>query len=547
MEALIPVPVVLPLLAAGLKLAIGRKLQRLQALISLGTLAVVLLVSLLLLPAADREGPLVAHAGGWGAPIGIALVADRLSTLMLAVSSAITLCVMIYSLAQSRADQEHRAPLSIFHPAYLIMVAGVSDAFLSGDLFNLFVGFEMLLGGSYVLLTFGGTEARIRAGATYAVVGLTASLLFLVAIAVAYAATGTVSMAQLAERFSVLPQHIRLLVELTLLLVFVVKAAIFPMSAWLPDSYPTAPTPATALFAGLLTKVGIYSIIRLEALLFPGGPVSGLLMWSALLTMLVGVLGAVAQTDIKRMLSFTLVSHIGYMVFGVALSSVAGMAGAVFYVAHHITVQTSLFLVTGMIERRTGTTSLDRLGGLAGPAPAIAVLFFVPAMNLAGIPPMSGFLGKLGLVQAGIADGRPMALTLVAGGLLTSLLTLYVAAATWSKAFWGAPLPEMTTEGGAVPETGEDEAGARGEPGAGGTAGAGSRGSGEGGTGGITGEAVVTAVAMPVPMLAATAALVVLALSYTVLAGPLSALAERAAGELLAREPYISAVLGGER
>ncbi|MEU4405179.1 Na+/H+ antiporter subunit D [Streptosporangium sp. NPDC023963] len=547
MEALIPVPVVLPLLAAGLKLAIGRKLVRLQALISVGTLAVVLLVSLLLLPAADRQGPLVAHAGGWGAPIGITLVADRLSTLMLAVSSAVTLCVMVYSISQSRADQEHRAPLSIFHPAYLIMVAGVSDAFLSGDLFNLFVGFEMLLSGSYVLLTFGGTEARIRAGATYTVVGLASSLLFLVAIAVAYAATGTVSMAQLAERFSVLPQHIRLLVELTLLLVFVVKAAIFPMSAWLPDSYPTAPAPATALFAGLLTKVGIYSIIRLEALLFPGGPVSGLLMWAALLTMLVGVFGAVAQTDIKRMLSFTLVSHIGYMVFGVALFTVAGMAGAIFYVAHHITVQTSLFLVTGLIERRTGTTSLNRLGGLAGAAPAIAVLFFVPAMNLAGIPPMSGFLGKLGLLQAGVADGRPMALALVAGGLVTSLLTLYAVATTWNRAFWGtsaAPAPETTAEGGAVREGGE------GEPGAAGTEGTGEAGddeSGAGDTGGITGKAVVTAVTMPAPMLAATAALVVLALSYTVLAGPLSALAERAAGELLAREPYVSAVLGGER
>ena len=533
MEALISVPVVLPLLAAGLKLAIGRRLRRLQALISVLTLATVLAVSLILLPAADREGPLVARAGGWEAPIGISLVADRLSTLMLVVSSAVTLCVMIYSLAQAYADQEDRAPLSIFHPAYLIMVAGVSDAFLSGDLFNLFVAFEMLLSGSYVLLTFGGTESRIRAGATYVVMGLASSLLFLVAIAVAYGATGTVSMAQLAERFSVLPQHIKLLVELMLLLVFVVKAAIFPMSAWLPDSYPTAPAPATALFAGLLTKVGIYSIIRLEALLFPGGPVSGLLMWAALLTMLLGVFGAVAQTDIKRMLSFTLVSHIGYMVFGVALSTVAGMAGAVFYVVHHITVQTSLFLVTGMIERRAGTTSLDRLGGLMKLAPLIAVLFFVPAMNLAGIPPMSGFLGKLALIQAGVADGRPMALTLVAGSLMTSLLTLYAVATTWSKAFWRAPPPGIRQTGTVLEseerEDGEDPA------------------SRAHGTEGITGRAIVTSVNMPPAMLGSTMALVALALSYTVMAGPLSALAERIATELLAREPYISAVLEGAR
>lgn len=527
MEALIPVPVVLPLLAAGLKLAIGGRLRRLQALISVATLAAVLATSLALLVAADGGGPLVAHAGGWTAPPGIALVADRLSALMLTVSSAVTLCVMVYSLAQAYADQEAAAPLAIFHPAYLIMVAGVSDAFLSGDLFNLFVAFEMLLSGSYVLLTFGGTESRVRAGATYVVIGLASSMLFLVGIAVAYGATGTVSMAQLGERFLVLPQYIKLLVELTLLLVFVVKAAIFPMSAWLPDSYPTAPAPATALFAGLLTKVGVYSIIRLEALLFPGGPVSGLLMGAALLTMLVGVFGAVAQTDIKRMLSFTLVSHIGYMVFGVALSTVAGLAGAVFYVVHHITVQTSLFLVTGLIERRAGTTSLDHLGGLMRLAPLIAVLFFVPAMNLAGIPPLSGFLGKLALVQAGVAAGGPLVLTLVAGGLITSLLTLYAVAATWSRAFWRAPSPDVARAAGTVLES--EEAPLTRAP----------------GTEGITGRAIVTSVTMPAPMLGATAALVALGLSYTVLAGPLTALTRRTAAELLDRAPYISAVLGG--
>lgn len=529
MEALIPIPVVLPLLAAGLKLSIGGRLSRLQALISVFTLTVVLVVSVVLLVAADTGGPLATYVGGWDAPIGIPLVADRLATLMLVVSSAVTLCVMVFSLSQAYADQERIAPLSIFHPAYLIMVAGVSDAFLAGDLFNLFVAFEMLLSGSYVLLTFGGTESRIRAGATYVVMGLISSMFFLVGIAVTYGATGTVSMAQLAQRFALLPEHMKLLVELTLLLVFVVKAAIFPMSAWLPDSYPTAPAPATALFAGLLTKVGIYAIIRLEALLFPGGPVSGLLMWAALLTMLVGVLGAVAQTDIKRMLSFTLVSHIGYMVFGVALSSILGMAGAVFYVVHHITVQTSLFLVTGLIERRTGTTSLDRLGGLMKLAPLIAVLFFVPAMNLAGIPPMSGFLGKLTLIQAGVADGRPMALVLVAGGLMTSLLTLYAVARTWGKAFWRTPPPGMIKKVGTVLE-GEETPVIRAS-----------------GTEGITGREIVTSATIPPPMLGATTALVALALSFTVLAGPLSALTRRTAGELMVREPYVSAVLGDRR
>ena len=221
-----------------------------------------------------------------------------------------------------------------------------------------------------------------------------------------------------------------------LLIAFSIKAAVFPLSAWLPDSYPTAPAPVTAVFAGLLTKVGVYAIIRTQTLLFPGGALDDLLMWAGLATMVMGILGAVAQTDIRRMLSFTLVSHIGYMVFGIALGTAAGLAGAIFYVAHHIAIQTTLFLVAGLIERQGGSTSVNRLGGLAKRSPLLAVLFFVPAMNLAGIPPFSGFIGKLGLLQAGVADGSPLALTLVAGGVVTSLLTLLAVARVWTRAFW---------------------------------------------------------------------------------------------------------------
>ena len=224
-------------------------------------------------------------------------------------------------------------------------------------------------------------------------------------------------MAQLAIRLGELPDGMQLLLQSMLLIAFCIKAAVFPLSAWLPDSYPTAPAPVTAVFAGLLTKVGVYAIIRTQTLLFPGGGLDDLLMWAGLATMIIGILGAVAQTDIRRMLSFTLVSHIGYMVFGIALGTAAGLAGAIFYVAHHIAIQTTLFLVAGLIERQGGSTSVNRLGGLAKRSPLLAVLFFVPAMNLAGIPPFSGFIGKLGLLQAGVADGSPLALTLVAGGV----------------------------------------------------------------------------------------------------------------------------------
>ena len=193
------------------------------------------------------------------------------------------------------------------------------------------------------------------------------------------------------------------------------------------------------MFAGLLTKVGVYAILRMQTLLFPDSPLTDLLLWAALLTMIIGILGAIAQSDIKRMLSFTLVSHIGYLILGIALDSRTGTAGTTFYVVHHITIQTALFLVLGLVERRAGSTALMRIGGLARIAPVLAVLFFVPAMNLAGIPPFSGFIGKVGLFQAAQLDGSPLAWTLVAAGAATSLLTLYAVAKTWAVAFWRTP------------------------------------------------------------------------------------------------------------
>ena len=268
---------------------------------------------------------------------------------------------------------------------------------------------------------------------------MVSSVLFLIAIAMIYGATGTINMADLAIKLADLDQGTQMLLHVMLLVAFGIKAAVFPLSFWLPDSYPTAPAPVTAVFAGLLTKVGVYAMVRTETLLFPGDRLNTPLMVAALLTMVVGILGALAQSDIKRLLSFTLVSHIGYMVFGLAMSSVAGLGAAVFYVAHHITIQTSLFLVTGLIERRGGSSSMDRLAGLAKLSPLLALLFFVPAMNLAGIPPFSGFLGKLGLLQAGVELGTPLAYALVIGGVLTSLLTLLAIARVWNRAFWRKP------------------------------------------------------------------------------------------------------------
>ncbi len=563
-SALVPLPVILPLLAAGLKLAIGVRLQRTQRVISSVVLAAVLAVALMLLIDADQHGPQVMYAGGWKPPVGIVLVADRLSALMLVISSAVTLCVLLYSIGQGMADNDEATPLSIYHPSYLVLVAGVSDTFLAGDLFNLYVGFEIMLTASYVLLTLGGTVTRIRAGATYAIVSLLSSVLFLAAIAVVYAATGTVTMAQLAGRLDRLPDGVSLMAQISLLIVFCIKAAVFPLAAWLPDSYPTAPAPVTAVFAGLLTKVGIYSMLRTQTLLFPDGRLDDVLLVLALLSLVVGILGAVAQTDLKRLLSFTLISHIGFMVFGIALASRPGFAGAVFYVAHHITVQTTLFLVVGLVERRGVTTDMQRLGGIAKLSPVLGLLFFIPAMNLAGVPPLSGFLGKLALLRAGFLHGGVLVTVVIAAATATSLLTLYALAKAWNLAFWRAAPPELYVLGVVLDIVESDESDDTEEREGTGTAGAAAAGaygtsaepgSAPGGPVDVQvlsgrteaatfGGRAITTGEPPATMLGPTIAMVSFGLAFTVLAGPLTSLTERVADELTARTPYVEAVTG---
>ena len=522
---LTPLPVLIALIAAAATMFAGRR-PRLQRAITLAALSAVVAVCAALLYLADRDGPIAVHVGGWGqsvaglGPLGITLVVDRLSALMLVVSSIVLLAVVCYAIGQGIRDGDDRQPVSIFLPTYLVLSAGVCIAFLAGDLFNLYVGFEVLLSASFVLLTIGATRERVRAGISYVMVSMVSSLIFLIGIALVYAATGTLNMAELATRLDGVTEGTRSALFAVLLVAFGIKAAVFPLSTWLPDSYPTAPAPVTAVFAGLLTKVGVYAIIRTHTLLFPGGGLDRLLMVAALLTMLVGILGAIAQSDIKRLLSFTLVSHIGYMVFGVALSSQLGMSGAIYYVAHHILVQTTLFLVVGLIERQAGASTLQRLGGLAAASPLLAFVFVVPALNLGGIPPFSGFIGKVALLEAGAQDGSVLAWTLVAGSVLTSLLTLYVVTRVWTQAFWRARTD--APEGGlaaASPSALLDD------------------------TEDILLADRTDVGRMPVGMVVPTGALIAVGLTLTVLAGPIVAYTDRAAAEVMDRDRYISAVL----
>ena len=441
MTWLVPCMVLVPLLGAALTLMVARR-QRLQIALASLTMLCSLAVSVALLVVVHfSDQTLVVQVGGWAAPFGISLVVDRLSALMVTVTSVVLIAVMAFSIGQGAADGDEETPISIFYPTYLVLAAGVHNAFIAGDLFNLYVGFEILLVASFVLITLGGTVSRIRAGITYIVVSLVSSLLFLAAIAAIFGATGTVNFAELAVRIAQLPDATQLILHFMLLIAFGIKAALFPLSFWLPDSYPSAPAPVTAVFAGLLTKVGVYAILRTESLLFITHDLSTLLFVIAICTMLVGILGAVAQAGIRRLLSFTLVSHIGYMIFGIAIGTEAGWSATVYYIAHHILVQTTLFLVTGLIERVAGTATLTHLGGMLKRAPYVAVLFFIPMLNLGGLPPFSGFLGKLGLFIAGAegtALGAPSGLvwTGMAVGAATSLLTLYALIRVWNLGFW---------------------------------------------------------------------------------------------------------------
>ncbi len=432
MSVLLPLMIAVPLMGAALSLLAIRS-RVAQRSISVVCAAASAAMSLSILLGVDRNGTEVAAIGDWPAEIAINLVADRFAALMLTISSTMLLAVLLYALGQRTDDERSRW----YHPAYMVLIAGVSGAFLAGDLFNLFVWFEVLLIASYVLLTLEGNDGQIRAGTTYVVLNVIESFILVTGVALIFAATGTLNMAVLPERLAELPDGIRLGLNLLLLIAFGLKAAVFPLFSWLPDSYPAAPSPVSAVFAGLLTKVGVYAIIRTQTLLFPDSN-RELLLIVAGLTMVIGVLGAIAQSDMKRIISFHIISQIGYMIMGVALGGVAAISATIFYMLHHIPVKTSLFLVEGIVERETGSSTLGRMSGLARRSGPMAALFLIPAFSLAGLPPFSGFLGKTAVVTEGLAQ---RSWWIVAAALAVSLMTLVSMLKIWSGAFWGAPEP----------------------------------------------------------------------------------------------------------
>lgn len=425
MTRLLALPIALPLAAAAACVFSRGTLVR-RAL-GFGATGAVLAYGLALVAATSGGQVLAAQMGGWPPGIAIALAGDLFSALMLVVAALMVLVCTAF--AVSRGEDSH----PFFHPLVLVLAAGMAGAFLTADLFNLFVFFEVMLIASYVLLTLSGSKDQVRAGAVYVTTNLLASTVLVGGVALAYGVAGTVNMAGLAQMAGTSGG---LAVAGGLLLVaFGVKASLVPLHGWLPRAYPAAPPAVAALFSGLLTKVGVYALYRVYAVVFGGDPAfRGLLLAIAAAAMLLGVLGAVGREGMREILSFHITSQVGYMIMGLGLFGPLGLAGGIFYILHHIVVKTSLFLSAGAVETLEGTGQLNLLGGTARRRPVLAGAFALAAFSLAGLPPLSGFFAKLALVRAAFEEGGFWVAALSIG---VSFLTLLSMVKIWNGVFWG--------------------------------------------------------------------------------------------------------------
>ena len=433
MNNLVILPIIIPFIIGAI-LIIFAKHHKLQRVISGIASIVMLLFSIYLAFIVYKDGIIVLEAGNWSAPFGIVLVADMLATLMVLLTAIISTACLFFAFKTITPEREK----FYFYPFYFFLLVGVNGAFLTGDIFNLFVFFEVLLLSSYGLIVHGGTKYQLRESFKYVVINVFSSALFVVAIAWLYSVTGTLNMAHIAERVAELEQTgVINVIAMLLFIVFAIKGALFPLYFWLPRSYFGPPAAIAALFGGLLTKVGIYAIIRVFTLIFNhdiGYTHNTVIVTIAGFTMLLGVLGAVSQFDFKRILSYHIISQVGYMVMGLGIFTPLAVAGAIFYIAHHMIVKTALFLFEGTVKQVTGTSDLKQMGGLLKTHPALAWLFFITAISLAGIPPFSGFFSKFPIILAGFEEGQYV----IAGvALLVGLLTLFSMMKIFGFAFWG--------------------------------------------------------------------------------------------------------------
>jgi len=435
---LVLLPVVVALAAAAL-LVIGRAARDLQWAGAVLAVATITLLDAALVWRVIELGPLSMTMGNWLPPFGISFTVDIVGAVFALAASGVTLLLLVYL----RIDLPERARQQGVFPLILLLLAGVSGSFLTGDLFNLYVWFEVMLISSFGLMALGGRDRQLDATVKYGFLNFLATTIFLLALGLLYGLVGTLNMADILGRAVTADRAALAGIAALLLLAFGIKAAAFPVNAWLPASYHAPPPAISALLAGLLTKAGAYALLRALGMLLPGArdllePVLALV---AIATLLLGPLGAIAETNLRRALGFLLIGGIGAIVAGLALGDTAGLAGAVGYVLHAMLTISALYMLAGLIEAATGQADTRLMGGLYAANSTLSVLFFILVLAVAGVPPFLGFWPKLLLVEGGFArwlsgDGWGLALWVTV--LVNALLTLIAGARLWAHIFWRA-------------------------------------------------------------------------------------------------------------
>ncbi|MFQ5588957.1 MAG: complex I subunit 5 family protein [Nitrospiria bacterium] len=428
MTQLLILPILIPLGTAILLLLLRFAPLARRVIIALSGVSI-LVTNVSLLSAIDQGGIRSYRLGGWPAPFGIVLVGDLLSGIMLVLGSIIAACALFYSFGYLKEDDQQ----AIFHPLFFFLWTGTNGTFLTGDIFNLFVMFEIILMSIYSLLTLLGDKKQIEAGLKLISMGLLSSAMFLAAVGGIYALAGTLNMADLAVKVKPHAGHpLVAAVAMMFIGVFGLKAAMMPLHFWLPDVHSSAPTPISAMLSGILIKVGVYAIIRVFCLIFVElqGTFQAFILTLACVTMFVGAMGAVGQTDLKRLLAYSSVSQIGYILMGVGFFSVAGMGAAIFYTISHGIIKASLFLAAGILKKMKGTTEMSAHGDMINISPLFTLFFLIAVAGLGGIPPSSGFFMKFQVIKAGL-DGAFYAPVAVA--LVVSLFTLFYLVQSWQK------------------------------------------------------------------------------------------------------------------
>lgn len=429
-DNLVIAPVLVHLFAALLMLTFWRKTVT-HRVLSIAASIIGLGISLLLFRTVLNGEILTMSAASWKAPFGIVFVADTFSALLVLLTSIAAVAVSIFSVVGVGRARMVYGYFPIFH--FLIM--GLNGAFLTGDIFNLYVWFEVIIIASFVLLTLGGRKAQLEGAVKYMALNILASTFFLTGVGILYGITGTLNMADLSQKIPLVQdQSVVNLTAMFFLIGFGIKSAVFPLYFWLPSSYHTPPSAVAAIFGGLLTKVGLYALFRVFTLIFiPDDFMKMVFVGIAIMTILTGAFGAMIKTNIRRLFSYLIVCHIGFIVGGLGLYTHLAILGAIFYLIHDIIIKTNLFLIAGLIRQMRGTMDMTRLGGIYSNYPKISLVIALVLFSLAGIPPLSGFWPKIYLIEAAFLVGNGW---LVAAIIIGSFVTLVLIAKFWAAVFW---------------------------------------------------------------------------------------------------------------